>query len=280
MHRPPIIATLCLTLFGCLSAAATRAEDKSTLHKLQSGQRFGLAGVRPDGTKPAHPAPTLLVFAGAIEDTLGNDVYNRIGRLLVEQGWICVALDVPCHGGDHRQGEPEGIQGWATRIKQGEDVMAGLAGHTRELLDYLIAEGYTDPRRIAAAGTSRGGFSALHVAAADPRIRCVAAFAPVSELAIVDEFASLRDNELLRSLDLFRHSEKLADRPIWLCIGNGDERVGTDALIKLARELTAAADRLQKPSDVDLHVVNSRGHSIHPTAHEEAAAWVAKQFPD
>lgn len=156
--------------------------------------------------------------------------------------------------------------------------MAGLAGHARELLDHLIAEGYADPQRIAAAGTSRGGFSALHVAAADPRIRCVAAFAPVSELAIVDKFASLRDNELLRSLDLFRHADKLADRPIWLCIGNGDQRVGTDALVKLARELTATADRLQKPSDVDLHVVNSRGHSIHPTAHEEAAVWVAKQF--
>ena len=76
-----------------------------------------------------------------------------------------------------------------------------------------------------------------------------------------------------------RKADKLAARPVWMCIGNSDDRVGTDALIKLARGLTAEANRQQKLSDVDLHVVNSRGHTIHPTAHDEAAAWVTKQFP-
>ncbi|MGE0605870.1 MAG: alpha/beta hydrolase family protein [Pirellulales bacterium] len=239
-----------------------------------AGLRFGLEGAKPD-----KPAPTLLVLGSSIEATLGNDVYNKIGRLAAEQGWISVGIDLPCHGQEHHEGTPEGLSGWAARLQQGQDFMAEHVARCKALVDYLIEQGYADPERIAVAGTSRGGFSALHYAAADPRVRCTVAFAPVADLTILREFAGLDEHELTRSLDLSRQSAALAERPLWICIGNNDERVGTDSIISFSREVTAAAVRLQIPPDTELHVMTSRGHTIHPTAHDEAAAWLLRQVP-
>ena len=53
------------------------------------------------------PAPTLLLFAMAGADTLSTEPYCRVGRLLHEQGWNVVSLDLPCHGDDRAVGEPE-----------------------------------------------------------------------------------------------------------------------------------------------------------------------------
>ncbi len=245
-----------------------------TILTTPAGLRFGL-----EGSKPAKPAPTLLVLGSTIEATLGNDVYNKIGHLAAEQGWISVGLDLPCHGQEHIEGEPEGLSGWAARLKQGQNVMADHNARARSLLDYLIQEGYTNSERIAVAGTSRGGFSAMHYAASDPRVRCTVAFAPVAELTILNEFANLSEHELTRSLDLLGQAAALADRPLWICIGNNDDRVGTDSVIAFSRGVTAAAVKLQKPPDTELHVMTSRGHTIHPTAHDEAAAWLLRQVP-
>src|SRR5262249_17848338 len=64
------------------------------------GERFGVFG-----QKPAKPAPTLFVFATAIED-MHKSVFLEVGRRLAPHGYLTVALDPPCHGADVRAGEP------------------------------------------------------------------------------------------------------------------------------------------------------------------------------
>src|SRR5207237_9901005 len=130
------------------------------------------------------------VFAASAEESLGSADFNKVWRLLGRQGYLCVSLDVPCHGEDQKAKE-NGLAGWRVRLEKGDTLIPGFVAKASAVLDHLIKEGYTDPRRVAACGTSRGGFIALHFAAAEPRVRCVAAFAPVTNLLALREFAGM-----------------------------------------------------------------------------------------
>ena len=142
--------------------------------------------VRPDRFIEINNFYTMTVYEkGAelcrmIRTLLGEDV-NRIGRLLIPHGYLCVAADVPAHGADVRDGETGGDLGaWKARIVRGENLAGDLSARVSKILDHLIAEKFTAAGQIAVSGTSRGGFAAIHCAAADARIRQVIAFAPGS----------------------------------------------------------------------------------------------------
>ena len=251
----------------------TADKDAVVIQATAGGVRFGAMG-----PKPAAPAPTLFVFANDINGTLQSDDYNRIGKLLIPQGFICVALDLPCHGKSVRAEEPPGLDGWAARLAKSEDPIAPFTKEASAVLDHLIAAGLTDPARVAVCGTSRGGFAALHFAAAEPRVRCTAAFAPVTDLLALGEFKGQEKQQLTNDLALRHLSLKLAGRPIWMCIGNSDEWVDTDRAIAFSRDVVKASVAQKKKALIELHVMTSEGHTIHPTAHEEAAAWIARQL--
>ena len=71
---------------------------------------------------------------------------------------------------------------------------------------------------------------------------------------------------------------KLAGRSYWLCIGNNDQRVGTDEVISFTRKLVAASLAAKKPADVFVVITPTLGHTIHKTAHDEAAAWLLERL--
>jgi len=232
-----------LMLASCSAAAETRGGAP--------GKKAEVAPNRtPDGTAyamlspPAKgPAPTLLLLASTGESTLATEPYRRVGALLHAQGWNVVSLDLPCHGAQRRKGEPPQLAGWAARTARGEDIAADLCARVNKVLDHLVKSRVADPDRIAAAGTSRGGFMAFQAAAADPRIRAVAGFAPVTDLLALTEFADLKSNALAQQLALVNVAEKLSDRAAWITIGNRDGRVGTDRATAFAKALTRAAEQ-------------------------------------
>lgn len=243
---------------------------KATVLQTKDGTRFALLG-----EKKAAPAPTVFIFAGEMQATLNGDAYNKVGRLLLKDGFLSVCLDIPCHGADVRAGEQAGsLAGWKTRLEKGDDLLGGFNKRVSAVLDHLIKEGYTDEKRVAACGTSRGGFVAMHFAVAEPRIKAVVAFAPVTDLLAVREFNGLEKHEATKGLALINHADKLAGRGLWLCIGNHDDRVGTDQAIAVTRKVVATAIAQKKPALVELHVTATVGHRIHDTAHDEAAVWL------
>ncbi len=264
-----------ILLISCAGNARAADRAKPTLLKTTTGVEFGLLGA-----KPAAPAPTLFVFANDINTTLADPAYNKVGQLLAQQGYLCVTLDAPAHGKDADPKHPSELSAWRERIEHGDDLVAGFTSHCAKVLDYLIAEGYTDPNRVAAAGTSRGGFLALHFAAADPRVRCVVGFAPVTNLMALSEFAGMTTEPAARALSLVNVADKLVGRPIWVCIGNDDRRVSTDDAIAFTRTAVRSAVDKQKPAAIELHVTTSQGHSVHPTAHAEAAGWIAARVSE
>ena len=146
-------------------------------------------------------------------------------------------------------------------------------------MDHLIEKRLTDPQHVAVCGTSRGGFLALHFAASDKRVQCTAAFAPVTDLHSLREFKELGENQFVSSLAAQLIVERLAGRSIWIVIGDQDEPVGTERAIELARGLTKASLKLNKPTYSELHVLNEpRGHTLPDHVSTDAATWIRNQL--
>lgn len=273
------LVRLCLmfaVLSNVLDTATSygQAPAKIEFIKTEGGVRFGLLGA-----KPAQPAPTLIVLAGSPETTLGSDYFLQCGVMLSKQGYLCVSLDLPCHGQDQLPGEPAEIAGWRHRLDAGQDLMGDFQRRSKAMLDHLIANGFTDPDKIAACGTSRGGFSALHLAAQDKRIKCVAAIAPATDLLVVNEFKGMTHPERAAAVSAINQAEALAGRGVWIVIGDRDERVSTDHAIALARRLSAVAVEKKVPSRVELLVRSEpRGHTTPPGSAELAATWIHQQL--
>lgn len=242
--------------------------------KTNDGIEYGLWG-----TKVTYPAPTLFIFASDIKGTLDNPYFRQCGDALAAQGFLCVSLDLPGHGADQRDGEPGALGTWRTRSDAGEDFIAPFTARVRAVLDHLIATGASDPARIAACGTSRGGFMALQVAAADPRIKAVAAFAPVTNLMALREFGGAQNTEHVATLSLLANAEKFAGRAVWVIIGDRDDRVSTDDAVAFARRATAVSLEKTQAADVTLLVIpEPKGHTTPKGAPELAAAWIAERL--
>ncbi|MDB5385818.1 MAG: esterase [Planctomycetaceae bacterium] len=242
--------------------------------KTKSGIRYGIWPQKPD-----KPAPTLFIFGGSIEETLNSPYFRQSGNQLEKHGYLCVGIDLPGHGTEIRAGEPAGIDAWSVRCGKDEDFVAQATERFRAVLDELIELKLSDPARVAVCGTSRGGFMAVQFAASDERIKCVAAFAPVTDLMSLREFHGLKKRELAERLSLKPQAEKLAGRAVWLMIGDVDDRVSTDESIAFCRAVTSASRKQNKASLVDLHVVSEpKGHTTPTGAAELAATWIERQL--
>lgn len=246
-----------------------------------SGVRFALLGEAGE-----RPAPTILVFGGGMRAGLEG----RSGTMcwiLARHGFLAVALDSPCHGEDQRPGEPYGLAGWRDRLEKGEEFLADFLKKTSSVLNHLIRQRVTDPDRIVAYGPSRGGFLALHFAAAEPRIGTVVAFAPVTDLLALREFQGTRVKAAARSLDVMALAPKLAGRRLFIQMGHNDLRVGGRHAIDFALRLMELSPDHMKPmqgiwSGDALKLVitpseNQNGHTTYDGAHHDAAAWVLRK---
>jgi len=240
--------------------------------RLPDGQRCLVIGRQEGGAQPL-----LFVFQGSIDTALTEPLYTEVARLLAPAGVLSVVLDAPAHGGDARPGEPPELSGWAHRVAHGKPLLDPFLTRVSAALDHFIAIGWADPTRIAACGTSRGGFLAFHVAAHDRRIRAAAGIAPVTDLAALREFSSLSPPPDASALALATLAPRLAGRPVWLCIGNDDTRVDTDRAIVFARAVVAANRALPSPPSpipVDLLVQSTPGHRSFAADHRRLSIWL------
>ena len=264
-----------LTTLLCASSSCEEVEQPQIFRrKTPDGIQYGVWGKPTD-----EPAPTIFILAGTIKDTLEQPYYRQCGNELAKLGYVVVSADLPCHGDQMREGEPAGLSGWSHRIRNGEDIVTESNTRLSSVLDDLISTGVTDPERVAAAGTSRGGFLAIHFAAHDRRVRAAAGFAPVTDLAALREFRTSGKHPFVQKLSLKNQAEKLAGRPVWLVIGDRDERVGTQHAIDLASRLSDVANARDIASNVELHVLSEpHGHTTPAGSASLAAAWVHRQL--
>ncbi|MBS0632002.1 MAG: prolyl oligopeptidase family serine peptidase [Verrucomicrobia bacterium] len=254
-----------------LKASASPDSSGLRVERLPDGMRFALLGERL-----ARPCPTLFVFQGDIDVALKEPLYTEVGRIMARHGFLTVVLDAPAHGEDHHPGEPAELAAWRWRLVHRQDLVGDFTRRARAVLEHLIAAGYTDPARVAAVGTSRGGYLAFQFAADEPRIRCAGGISPVTDLGALREFDGLALNPSVQALALSHRAPQLAGRPVWICIGNRDERVGTEAAIAFSRALVAATPAGQS-APVTLLVHDVAGHHSTLEDHERLAAWLLSQ---
>jgi dienelactone hydrolase len=271
-----VMTMLVLVLMGGLATRASAADGVVTKKETVDGVAYGVLG-----DVDSSPAPTLFILASTIDGTLGSAYFRQCGNELADLGYLLVSIDLPCHGTQVVDGKPAGLSGWSHRVGNDEDIVAEANDRLSKVLDDLIKTGQTDPDRVAAAGTSRGGFLAIHFAAHDTRVKCAAGFAPVTHLGALSEFSARHEHPLVAKLSLISQAEKLAGRPVWIITGDRDERVGTHHAIELAARLSAVAKERDIPSNVELHVMSEpRGHTTPRGASSMAADWISRQLEE
>ena len=271
-HILIIIAAVLLNGFVCVIA---ETNSKVILMHTPDGIEFGDWG----SIKREHPAPTLIVLATTIQNTLNSAYYRHCGNQLAKRGFLCVSINLPCHGDQQVDGEPEGLLGWSYRAARGSDFVAEFNNRLSKVLDHLVKQGLSDPEKIAACGTSRGGFLALHAAIHDPRVKCVAGFAPVTDLSVLSEFKLTSEYQLVKKYNLIKRANDLAGRKVWILIGDQDKRVNTDNAVQLAREISRESRENKLLSKVTLHVLpEPRGHMIPAGADRMAADWILQEI--
>jgi uncharacterized protein len=168
----------------------------------------------PSRPVPAPPWPGVVICHGA-----GSRKENHadFARLAAANGWAALAFDARGHGASEGEMSPEAV----------EDVIA--------MVELLAAHDGVDPRRVAARGSSMGGFLAIHAAALAPKIAGVIAICPASEDGLA---RGLRRGELdmrvgdpttleawLDANDLRRAVTRLRDQPLILLHAEGDDQV-------------------------------------------------------
>ena len=196
----------------------------------------------------------LLNFATDRATTLKTEPYSITPRMFLDAGHRALSFDLPCHGDRAVPGQPKGIAGFCAEWVRGTDVFAGFVEEGHAVTDALIERKLAEPDRIFVSGTSRGGYCALRLMAADERIRAAAAFSPVTDWRVLKEVADL-------ALTCF--SAALVGRTVWTAIGNCDARVGTDACLRFAEAvLRAEAEEGCSSSQFVVHVVPERDHQL------------------
>lgn len=248
---------------------SNRSQPKSW--RRRNGIRFGLWS-----KEATLPAPTMILFDPGTVERLADPYYQRRYQTLIDNGYLGVAVDFPCQGRDERAGEPRNLHCWRHRIEHGQETFgADFNARIGKVLDHLIEQGYTDPTRVVVGGSSAGGFMALHYTAQDPRIRGAAVLAPVTDLSVLKEFEGMQQHPAVRALSLSQQAGRLADRSIWVLMGDRDARVGTDSAIEFARAVWKVSAERKLRTGVELHLVpEPGGHTYPPGSHERAAEWI------
>ncbi|MBO9609751.1 MAG: prolyl oligopeptidase family serine peptidase [Paenibacillaceae bacterium] len=200
-------------------------ELKVAAHKLRLKEREMPYYVREPETLNDDPQ-LLLTFAMDWRTSLLTEPYCIVADMFVAAGHRSISFDLPCHG-DRIDSYGVGIDGFAAEIAASADPFTRFVAEAGAVIDACIESGLAKPGRIALCGTSRGGYMALRLMAADSRIAAVAAFAPVTDWNALSEFAALRGSEAVGRLRLAEYVDGLAGRKAYILIGNRDARVDT-----------------------------------------------------
>lgn len=207
--------------------------------------------------------PALLLNFGADRITnLETHACDIPVRAFLAAGHRVASFDLPCHGERKMAAWPQEIEGFCENFVAGTDVFADFVDEGKAVIDRLIQDGLAKPGRIFISGTSRGGYCAFRLGAADTRITAIAGYAPVTDWRALNEFETIKNQSKVAELSLVEYAQTLAGRPIWFAIGNCDNRVGTDCALRFAEALVKFESRKQLSSRLRFHVTSDIGHTL------------------
>jgi dienelactone hydrolase len=238
-------------------------KEQLSEHRVQIGGETLNYMLRRPESRHIHADPQLLITIGADWKThLWTVPYRATADGYLANGHYALTFDIPCHG--ERTGPfGEGIDGFRNAWLAGDDPFERFVREAMAVIDDCIRLGFARPGGIAVCGASRGAYMALRLLAADARVVRAAAFAPVTDWRNLREFGPIRDSEEVEALKLHRYIERLAGKPIFMSIGNRDERVGTWSCCKLYTELVEHNVQCGYPESlVEFYCTDDPGHTM------------------
>ena len=234
-----------LTRFG-VSYPEIPAQTIAALKPIRYPARDGLsipAYVAVPTHGEAKHLPTIVFPHGGpyVRDTADFDYWTQF---FVSRGYAVLKPNYRGSAGYGTAFLRAGFEQWGEKMQ--DDVIDGL--------DWMIAQGITDPARVCIVGASYGGYAALVAAYKTPqRFRCAIDFAGVADLqAMVANLHNYQFGELTRvriqqgaALDANSPIEHVADFGVPLLIVHGNEdRV---VFYQQSEDLAAALTKASKP---------------------------------
>ena len=216
----------------------------------------------PAKALPNASSGLLLNISATVQYALHDPTQNHPTGPFLAAGHHVLSFDLPCHGervGSHG----ESLLGMGRTFRAGDDPFQQFVADGKAALDACLERGIGRSGKIVAYGVSRAGYCLLRLAAADQRVRTVAALSPVTDWGIPEEFSQSCPRTHTWPLLLDHWAEALAKTAVYLSVGSQDDVVGTEACMRFAMKLLAQQRRLL-PKDTllsQLHVVDSPGHS-------------------
>lgn len=216
------------------------------------------------------PLPAFFYFALTGEESLHLDPYCQPVTYLKDARIRCFSVTLPYHetGADPKIG----MARWAEAVREGHDFIKPFLQKCIHAVDTLISLELVDPAHLFVGGLSRGGYIALHLAAADSRFRAILGFAPLTKLPKLVEF---------KEIHILTHEQlidKIVKAAVRFYIGNRDERVSTDSAYEFIRALTEAkyqeGERSPSAEIIISASVGYKGHGTLPQTFNEGAAWI------
>jgi len=244
----PYVASHVLPTFGTLKAADGSALYYSLLTpKLEPGKRY--------------PVFTLHYGGPGTGRTVTNAWRDPLYQALVDRGWIVFALD--------GRGSPQRGKAFEDQIYKAmgtvevADQMVGI--------DWLKAQSFVDPKRIATYGWSYGGYLTLKMLAAHPgAVAAGIAGAPVTRWELYDTHYTERFLGQPKGADnaypaagVLGDAARLTD-PLLLMHGMSDDNVvleNTTALMGLMQEKALPFEVMLYPGKT--HSVSGEGPRLH-----------------
>lgn len=261
LRRQVATYSIVTLILASVAAAATALTEEFTVTR--AGESLV---VRLQSPPPERLAPNpllLLFFSTDRRASLPDGAYGAPGKRFLDEGHRVASFDLPAHG-DRVDRHGSGIAGLRARVVAGEKPFDTFVADGRAVIDECLRRGLATADRIVTCGVSRGGYCALRLAAAEPRIAAVAAFAPATDWRFVTEFAAVKDHPEVAALALTHHAAALAGRRVYLAIGNHDRRAETNACTAFVLAIGEAEVRAGiAPSRLRYLIVDdSLGHAL------------------
>ncbi|MEZ4865062.1 MAG: hypothetical protein R3C14_27350 [Caldilineaceae bacterium] len=235
--------------------------------------------LHPPARSQATATALLLTFCSTRQAAFYEEPQAIPAHLFAAAGHAVVSFDLPNHGAQINH-FGQGIAGFCAAFCAGTDPFAQFIEQAQAVIHACLAQGIGQGG-IVACGVSRAGYCALRLAAAEPRIRAVAALAPVTDWRRLQEFAAVRDQPTVAALALEHWAAQLAGQALYVAIGHDDARVGSDACVRFVLRLleARAAQRDQLPA-LQFHLVDAPGHTLADPWRRAGAEFLLAQIKD
>ncbi|ELA3179338.1 TPA: esterase [Klebsiella aerogenes] len=177
------------------------------------------------------PLPVIVFYHGFTSSKL---VYSYFAVALAEAGFRVIMPDAAEHGARFRGDDAGRMLRFWPILRQNFVEFAALR-------EAIIAEGWLEDERLAVAGASMGGMTALGIMTHHPELKCVACLMGSGYFSTLAQtlFPSPEfDTASLAEWDVTHQLAALADKPLLLWHGDADDVVPPGDTFRLQQALT------------------------------------------